>query len=174
MIDDANNLRASYGHDVECVWLVFDAARTMQIPLATLRSWAVSVVDYSMLHGYDDQHGGFFYSGPVGQLATDHHKEWWVQSEGLVSMLEMYRLTGDERYYQAFSGTLRFVAEYQVAPGTDGWWAARNADGAPHANRSRTSAWQGGYHNGRALLLCSQMLDELADSCEEVAVDSPR
>jgi mannobiose 2-epimerase len=158
-------LRASYGHDVECAWLVFDAARSLNWSPDPLRQWAVSLVDYSLRHGYDERHGGFFYTGALGQDASDRRKEWWVQCEALVSMLEMYRLTGDEKYYAAFAGTLDFIEKHQIAQ-EGGWWATRNEDGSPHANKSRTSMWQGGYHNGRALLLSSNLLKELAAQAE--------
>ena len=82
-------------------------------------------------------------------------------AEALVSMLEMYRLTGNARYYRAFAQTLDFIDNHQVAE-TGGWWATRMADGSPHENKSRTSMWQGGYHNGRALLQCAQRLEQLA------------
>ena len=42
-----------------------------------------------------------------------------------------------------------------------GWWATRNADGSARGN-ARTGPWQGAYHNGRALILCAKMLEELA------------
>ena len=164
MIEEPSNLKASYGHDVECAWLVFEAARALQMPLTPLRGWAVSTVNYSMKYGYDSPHGGFFYTGPLEKPADDVHKEWWTQSEALVSMLEMYRLTDKREYYDAFDKTFQFVTRHQIAHDElGGWFAARNPDGSPHPTyTSRTSAWHGGYHNGRALLLCWQILDELA------------
>jgi mannobiose 2-epimerase len=76
-------------------------------------------------------------------------------------MLEMHRLTGESRYYRIFAETLDFVEKHQVAT-EGGWWATRRADGSPHENKSRTSMWQGAYHNGRALLRCARLLEALA------------
>ncbi len=159
-IDTPRNLRASYGHDVEGAWLCLDAARALGRPPALLRGWAEGLVGYSLRHGYDREHGGFFYTGPLGKDADDTKKEWWVQAEALVSMLELYKLTGRPEYYAAFAGTLDFVAKHQVAK-EGGWWATRAADGSP-AGPSRTSMWQGAYHNGRSMLLCAKLLGELA------------
>jgi mannose/cellobiose epimerase-like protein (N-acyl-D-glucosamine 2-epimerase family) len=141
-------------------WLCLDAARTLGHPAATLRGWAEGGVGYSLRHGYDRANGGFFYAGPLGKDADDTKKEWWVQAEGLVSMLEMYKLTGKRDYYDAFAGTLDFVEKHQVAK-EGGWWATRRAGGSA-AGTSRTSMWQGGYHSGRSMLLCAELLDELA------------
>jgi mannobiose 2-epimerase len=160
-IETPTNLRASYGHDVECAWLVLDAARALGQSPALHRGWAEGLCGYSLKFGYDDKHGGFFYTGPLGKPADDTKKEWWVQAEALVSMLEMYRLTGKREYYATFSQTLDFVEKHQVAR-EGSWWATRAADGSPKGNQ-RSSPWQGAYHNGRAMLLCARMLEEMAE-----------
>jgi mannobiose 2-epimerase len=160
MIETPANLRASYGHDVECAWLVLDAVRALGQPPELHRAWAEALCGYSLKYGYDSKHGGFFYTGPLGQPAADTRKEWWVQAEALVAMLEMYRLTGRQAYYTAFSQTLDFVEKYQVAK-EGGWWATRAADGSPQGNQ-RSSPWQGAYHSGRSMMLSAKMLEELA------------
>ena len=160
MVEEPRNLRASYGHDVECLWLVLDAARTLGRPESLYRGWAMAIGGYAYEHGFDQEHGGFFYTGPLGMAADDTKKEWWVQTEALVGMLELYRQTGDARYYQAFVRTLDFCEQHQIAPG-GGWWATRKADGSASDNDSRSSMWQGAYHNGRALLLSAKLLSNL-------------
>jgi mannobiose 2-epimerase len=160
MVDEPGNLKASYGHDVECIWLTLDAVRTLGQPEALYRGWAESLAAYSLEHGYDAEHGGFFYTGPLGAKADETKKEWWVQSEALVGMLDMYRLTGEVRYYRAFRETLDFIERHQIAS-NGGWWATRTAEGGRHANESRTSMWQGAYHNGRALLYSAKILSNL-------------
>jgi mannobiose 2-epimerase len=160
-LQNPRNLRASYGHDVEATWLCLDAGRALGHPPALLRGWAEDLVGYSLKHGYDRTHGGFYYTGPLGKNADDTKKEWWVEAEALVSMLELYRLTGKREYYDVFAGTLDFVEKHQVAK-EGSWWATRRADGSPADNPSRTSMWQGAYHNGRSMLQCARLLDELA------------
>jgi mannobiose 2-epimerase len=162
MVEHPRNLRASYGHDVECAWLALDAARTLGLSPRLLRDWAEALCAYSLKYGFDRQHGGFYYTGPLGQPSDDTKKEWWVQAEALVSMLEMYRLTGKREYYDAFKQTLDFVEKHQVAR-EGSWWATRAADGSPKGDQ-RSSPWHGAYHNGRAMLLCARLLEGLAES----------
>jgi mannobiose 2-epimerase len=159
-IQTPQNLRASYGHDVEGAWLCLDAARVLGRPLALYRGWAEGLVAYSLKYGYDQKRGGFYYTGPLGKDADDTRKEWWVQAEALVSMLELYKLTGRRDYYDRFAQTLDYVERHQIAR-EGGWWATRQADGSAAGN-SRTSMWQGAYHNGRSMLFCARLLDELA------------
>lgn len=154
------NVGASYGHDLECVWIVLDALRAMAMPPSLLRGWAEVLCDYALRFGFDRTHGGFFYSGPLGRRADDTDKEWWVQAEALVGLLEMYKLTRRAVYYSAFRSTLDFVEHHQVA-GEGSWWATCTADGTPKTTQ-RSSRWQGAYHNGRSMLRCAKLLDELA------------
>jgi mannobiose 2-epimerase len=160
MVEEPSNLRASYGHDVECVWLALDAGRALGLSPRLLRGWAERTCAYSLRYGYDRAHGGFYYTGPLGRPAQDTRKEWWVQAEALVAMLEMARLTGKREYEDVFDRTLDFVEKHQVAR-KGGWWATRTADGSPQGE-TRTSPWQGAYHSGRAMLLCDRMLEERA------------
>ncbi|MEL6108056.1 MAG: AGE family epimerase/isomerase, partial [Planctomycetota bacterium] len=105
LIRSERNLRASYGHDVECSWLVLNAHQALHGSRQALRSWAEAICGYSMKHGYDKEHGGFFYSGPLGEPSDDRKKEWWTQSEALVAMLVMHRLTGKKKYRKIFDQT---------------------------------------------------------------------
>ncbi len=165
MIQTPQNLRASYGHDIECAWLTMDAARTLKLSPGLLRGWAEALVGYSLKYGYDRDHGGFFYTGPLGKPAEDTRKEWWVEAEALVSMLEMYKLTGKRENYDVFRQTLDFVEKHQVAA-EGNWWASRKADGSPLSDQ-RSSPWQGAYHNGRSMILCQKLLKELAGNPEK-------
>lgn len=151
---------ASYGHDVECAWLALDAGRALGLSPRLLRGWAEGLCAASLKFGYDRRHGGFYLGGRPGQPADDTRKEWWVQAEGLVAMMEMFRLTGQPGYHAVFSQTLTFVEKHQVAR-AGGWWATLAADGSARGEQ-RSSPWQGAYHNGRAMLLCASLLDELA------------
>ena len=161
IVQTPRNLRASYGHDVECVWLVMDAARTISMSPSILLNWATGLSENCLRLGYDKEHGGFYNSGPLDQPADDTKKTWWVQNEALLGMLEMYRLTRDEKYYRAFAQTLDFCERFQVAK-EGGWWATRAADGSPTNDRQRSSPWQGAYHAGRALIYAAKWLDEFA------------
>jgi mannobiose 2-epimerase len=161
VVREPRNLRASYGHDVECIWLVLDSARALGLAPGLLRGWAVALADNCLKLGYDERNGGFYQSGELGKPADDLKKTWWVQTEALLGMLEMYRMTGETRYYDAFVQTLDFCEQFQVAK-EGGWWATRAADGSATADKQRSGPWQGAYHSGRALINARKWLNELA------------
>lgn len=161
VVNTSKNLRASYGHDVECVWLTLDAARAVGESESILASWATALCKSSIELGFDHEHGGFYSSGPLGKSADDTKKVWWVEAEALVSMLDMFKLTGDPMYYGLFAKTLDFVEKHQVAK-EGSWWATRMADGSAAPDKTRTGPWQAGYHAGRAMMFCASRLDALA------------
>ncbi len=162
MIDTDSNRRTSYGHDVECSWLVLDAADALGIRTAELNDWAKTIGGFAIRWGYDKKHAGFFYTGPINRPSDDRKKEWWTQSEALVAMLTLEQITGDNTYRNLFEATLGFIERHQIAD-SGGWWASVNEDGSPKNPKSKTSMWQGAYHNGRALILCEKMLRESED-----------
>ena len=63
-------------------------ASALELPPHVFRGWAEALCAYSLQFGYDRQHGGFHYTGPLGKPADQLQKVWWVQAEALVSMLE--------------------------------------------------------------------------------------
>lgn len=160
IVNTPANLRASYGHDIECAWLVLDAADALGLPRATFRNWADALCQYSLKYGYDLKNGGFFYTGPLGLPSDDTKKEWWVQAEALPAMLTMYRETGNPAYFDAFSGTLAFLEKHGIAP-RGGWYRARTADGSS-LDDMLSSPWQCAYHDGRALIVAAKLLEEIA------------
>lgn len=157
MIATPRNLRASYGHDVECAWLVLDAVKALGRSASPYRSWAKHLCDHAIHYGFDSKHGGFFYTGPLGKASDDRKKEWWTQNEAMVAMLVLEDLTGDSSYRGVFDSTFEFVQSHQIAP-EGGWWGTVREDGQLGDRRVRTSMWQGAYHNARSLILCEKLL----------------
>ena len=161
VIATPTNLRASYGHDIEAVWLTLDAAEAIGLSRTLLRSWALSIVENVLGKGWDSEHGGLFATGLLGQPADDTQKIWWVQAEALIGFLYLREFTGDPVYMNYFKRTLDFVEAHLLAP-QGSWWDTVQADGTVADNAELSSAWQGAYHSGRALLYCIDALKRLA------------
>jgi mannobiose 2-epimerase len=119
-----------------------------------------SLFRYALRYGLDRKHGGFYDSGPFNAAADRRDKIWWVQAECLVSALYMYRLTGEEIYWQCFSQTLDWISKQQV-DWEHGDWHMRIANGIPEGEKA--GAWKSPYHNGRAMLQCLTLLSSLTE-----------
>jgi mannose/cellobiose epimerase-like protein (N-acyl-D-glucosamine 2-epimerase family) len=156
---DGDAARASYGHDLENIWLLVDAREALGRPVAPLIDLFRTLFAYSLAHGYDREHGGFYDSGPLGQDADRLTKTWWVEAEALVSALTMFRLTGDRAYANVFAETWRFVDERQTDWQGGEWFERVTPDGRGAGDKAHR--WKAGYHNGRALLECLRLLKML-------------
>src|SRR6185369_3763962 len=73
--------RVSYGHDLENIWLLIDACRAANLPLAPHMETFRALWKYSKEHGWDEAEGGFYDGGPFGAPADRRQKVWWTQAE---------------------------------------------------------------------------------------------
>jgi mannobiose 2-epimerase len=152
--------RVSYGHDLENIWLLMEANDAAGLPNAPLLDLYRTLFAYSLKHGYDQQNGGFFDSGLPREPADRQNKTWWVQAEVLVSALRMYEMTRDPTYWRVFAKTWNFVNERQIDWETGEWHATITPAGK--ASGDKATIWKAGYHNGRALIECLELLKEWA------------
>jgi len=142
--------RVSYGHNLENIWLLIEACKAVGIPNGLLTNYYRSLFDYSTKFGFDEQKGGVYDSGPIDEPADRLAKVWWVQAEALVSMIYMYRLTGDAVYLGCFDKQLDWIEEYQVDWKNGDWFNTVLPDGNPIG--SKADEWKSAYHNGRAMI----------------------
>jgi mannobiose 2-epimerase len=153
---ESRSARASYGHDLENVWLLMDACQAVGLPNSLFMDLYRTLFDYSLRYGYDAKNGGFFSSGPLNSPADDLSKSWWVQAEVLVSALYMYRARRDEKYAQVFEQTFKFVEAHLVDWTFGEWYQTILPDGKVMADKA--NLWKAGYHNGRAMMECLAIL----------------
>ena len=156
---DGDRGRASYGHDLENIWLIVDALDALGLPSQPLMNLFRQLFANALEHGYDRTAGGFYDSGPLGRPADRRDKVWWVQAEALVSALTMYRLTGEAIYARVLADTWRFVNDRQTDWSSGEWHPTIAADGT--ARGAKGSSWKAAYHNARALLECLERIDGL-------------
>jgi len=151
--------RISYGHDLENIWLLADAAAAAGTPVAPLLDFFKANFAYSMRYGWDAENGGFWYWGPFHAPASGRSKSWWVQAEALVSALTMYKLTGDAQYKDVFLKTWDFVRKHQVDWTHGEWWP--EVDENLRARGDKGGLWKAAYHNGRGMIECLALLEQM-------------
>ncbi len=159
-IDRPEFNRVSYGHDIENVWLLIDANNALAMPNGPYLDLYKTLFDYSLQYGYDHANGGFYDSGRFNQPATSKRKVWWVEAEGIVSALEMYAMTGEERYWKVFIDTVNWIDKHMVDWENGGWFSAVSEDG--DITGGKAHLWKTPYHNGRALVRCLKTLQALS------------
>ena len=151
-----NYAQVSYGHDIENIWLLMDTCNAVGLSSYPFGDLYTTLFDYSLKYGYDEAEGGFYYTGPFNRPATGRNKSWWVQAEVLVSALHMYRFTDDPKYLAIFEKTLDFLEQYMVDWEYGEWHGSVTPTG--EAQGDKANPWKAGYHNGRAMIECIEIL----------------
>jgi mannobiose 2-epimerase len=143
---DADN-PASYGHNVEFVWLMVRAERA----LGREPSWDQfhAYLDHTLRYGFDHLRGGSFSLGPLNQPADRRHKVWWVQSELVAALTDALAERDDQRYTRALAQTLTFMERHMTDRRDGVALQSVREDGRRHVPR-KSGYWKAGYHEVRA------------------------
>jgi mannobiose 2-epimerase len=148
--------RVSYGHDLENIWLLIDACDAAGISNYPLLDLYRALFDYSLKYGYDEAQGGFYESGGFNRPADNRDKSWWVQAEAAVSALYMFRLTQDSKYLGVFEKTMDWIDKHQTDWRHGEWYETITPAGKARGDKAHI--WKAGYHNGRAMIECLEIL----------------
>jgi mannobiose 2-epimerase len=157
---DGEWARVSYGHDLENIWLLMDACDAAGISTHPFTDLYRALFEYSLKYGYDTSRGGFYDSGRFNQPADRLNKIWWVEAEAIVSALYLYRLTGEAKYLDVFKKTYEFIEKYQTDWQRGEWYATITPAG--QAQGDKAQPWKAGYHNGRAMIECLELLKQIS------------
>jgi len=151
--------RISYGHNIEAIWLIEEACKTVQMPVGVLTTFFRTVYDYCMEFGSDAEKGGIYDNGPFNKPADRLGKIWWVQAEALVTMVHMYNLFKDPVYLEHFDKVLDWTEKHQVDWKNGEWFDTVLPDGKLVGDKAHT--WKAAYHTGRAMIEIIGLLDRL-------------
>ena len=142
----------SYGHDIECSWLLHEAA--LELGDARLLAEVECVVqqvahasekgllpDGSMLHEANR------YTGD-----SDDDQEWWVQAEAVVGFANIYQHFGDEAARQKALKCWEYIKANLIDWEHGEWFWSCNREGVPNTANDKAGFWKCPYHNGRMCL----------------------
>jgi cellobiose epimerase len=151
--------RISYGHDIENIWLLMEAADAAGISNYPFLDLYRTLFAYSRKYGYDEARGGFFDTGLPGKPADRRNSIWWVQAEALVGALRMYAMTRERPYWDVFAQTWEFVKSHHIDWEHGEWHEVVSPDGQVRGGKAH--GWKAAYHNGRAMIECIEALRKL-------------
>ena len=156
-----------FGQEFSSVWFLLTAAAAADLPRSDPAAYARVVATVKRIgaaadaHGFDTRYGGFYETTtPAGAVLSDR-KVWWIQTEALNGLWQLYRLSGDAKYLQHIDRTLDFVSRYLVTPTGEWRWQALADGGQDATNNFIGGEWKTSYHTGRALLQLEQWTGEL-------------
>jgi mannobiose 2-epimerase len=153
--DDEWNLKSdliSYGHDIECSWLLYEAAELLGYKELTSKAQLISVdIARQSFTGLDRDHGLFYeYFPSENRIDTDKH--WWPQAEAMVGYLNAYQLSGEDIFARKALDSWEFIKYYLIDHKEGEWFLKVNRKGLPYPGDEKAGFWKCPYHNGRACL----------------------
>ncbi|MCC5928037.1 MAG: AGE family epimerase/isomerase [Cyclobacteriaceae bacterium] len=169
-LENMHDIHITFGHDIETVFLLTEAARALEIPFDdTFLNYLKMMADQVIDHGWDEKMGGIFERGKWidgSILITDSTKVWWSQAEAMNTLLLMSTLIPEKQtyYFELFVKSWSYINDYMIDHKFGGWYPA-GIDGTPAARTAmKAQIWKGTYHDGRAMLRCIETLKHLGKS----------
>ena len=142
----------SYGHDIECSWLLHEAALVLgdQEVLAHVEP-IVRLVAKASEKGLNAD-GSMTHEANLDTGHVDADRHWWVQAETVVGFINIYQHFGDESALQKALACWQYIKDNLIDHELGEWYWSRDAE--RHINRRDDHAgfWKCPYHNSRMCL----------------------
>jgi len=139
----------SYGHDIECSWLLTEAAEVLNdaILLAEVKSRCMAVVEAAN-EGYQPD-GSIIYEKDNVTGHEDRDRHWWPQSEAVVGYLNAFGITGKPAFLEQAQACFQYICTNLIDPSNGEWYWGIRADGTVNLDDDKAGFWKCPYHNSR-------------------------
>jgi mannobiose 2-epimerase len=151
---------ASYGHDIEGSWLIFEAAEVLgdEGVISKVKKIILKMADVTASEGVSENHAVMeeLHAESGEQDPTRH---WWPQSEGIVGFYNAYQLSGEDRYFRLVCDLWEFTKNNILDHEKGEWFWRVDQDSKPVADAPKVGFWKCPYHNSRA---CMEIIERIS------------
>lgn len=142
----------SYGHDIECSWLMHEAALVLgdKDVLAKVEP-VVQMVAKASEKGLNAD-GSMIHEANLDTGHVDDDLHWWVQAETVVGFFNIYQYFGDETALDKAERCWQYIKDNLIDRENGEWYWSRHADGMLNTDDDKAGFWKCPYHNGRMCL----------------------
>ena len=145
----------SYGHDIECSWLIWDAAERF-IAREGRDPWREMCLDLleSVTERAFTGHG-LHYETVDGNVNTT--RAWWTQAETMLGFEFGWRETRDPIWLSRMRTQWKYILRTGIDPRERSeWFNELREDGTLIEGKPMVDEWKCPYHNGR---MCLRLMD---------------
>ncbi|WAC42454.1 AGE family epimerase/isomerase [Pedobacter sp. SL55] len=152
----------SFGHDIEAVWLLLEAAEIIndKEEIQDFKILALKMADAASqgLH----KNGGLVYEfNPINQhWINEFH--WWPQAEAMVGFFNAWQISGNENYLNATFKVWNFIKNHLKDNKNGEWFWGLHEDHSIMKNEDKAGFWKCPYHNGRACIEIIKRINKIA------------
>jgi N-acylglucosamine 2-epimerase len=166
-IDNPAGRTVNPGHACENAWFLLN--ETLVSENQELRESALTILLWSLEKGWDKEYGGILYfadakNRPCEQLEWDM-KLWWVHNEALIATLMAYNMTHDPVYWEWFEKIHNYAFSHFADLEHGEWYGYLHRDGTV-SHTQKGSMWKGPFHLPRCLIICEEVLGNIASDQE--------
>ena len=142
----------SYGHDIECSWLMHEAALVLgdQDVLAKVEPIVREVAKASEKGLRPD--GSMIHEANLDTGHVDDDLHWWVQAENVVGWANLYQHFGDEQALERAVRCWNYIKTQIIDWEHGEWHWSRHPDGTLNTVDDKAGFWKCPYHNSRMCL----------------------
>ncbi len=142
----------SYGHDIECSWLMHEAALVLN-DTGVLKKMEpiVQLVAKASEKGLNPD-GSMIHEANMDTGHVDDDLHWWVQAESVVGFANLYQYFGDENALDKSWHCWDYIKRNLLDHEHGEWYWSRHADGTLNIVDDKAGFWKCPYHNSRMCL----------------------
>ena len=144
----------SYGHDIEAIWLMIEAAKASgnEDLIKRTQDIAVPVAETFLEEAYVSEKGVINEKDlDSGETDTDRH--WWPQAEAMVGLEYAYQISGEEKFRSAIFDIWKFTKEHIIDHEKGEWFFRIDENNRPYTQEDKLGMWKCPYHNSRACIV---------------------
>ena len=150
----------SYGHDIECSWLLHEAALVLGDQQVTEKvEPIVQMVAEASAKGLRPD-GALIHEANLDNGYVDDDLHWWVQAENVVGWLNIYQHFGDEKALQRAVACWEYIKHNLIDYEHGEWFWSRHKDGTLNLDDDHAGFWKCPYHNSR---MCLETMERFAN-----------
>ncbi|MBR0187005.1 MAG: AGE family epimerase/isomerase [Prevotella sp.] len=142
----------SYGHDIECSWLLHEAALVLgdQQVLNKVEPIVQAVAQASAKGLQPD--GSLIHEANLDTGYVDDDLHWWVQAENVVGWYNIWQHFGDEEALNRAEKCWHYIKKQLIDYEHGEWYWSRHANGLLNTKDDKAGFWKCPYHNSRMCL----------------------
>ncbi len=142
----------SYGHDIECSWLIDEAVDTLgeRLLIEQLEP-DVLMLAKSAEKGLEPD-GSMIHEANLTQGIIDYDRHWWVQAEAVVGFANIWQHFGDEDAARKAIRAWGYIKQNLIDHRLGEWYWSRDRHRRINTNEDHAGFWKCPYHNSRMCL----------------------
>ncbi len=142
----------SYGHDIECSWLIHEAALVLgDADVLKKVEPVVQMVAKASEKGLNAD-GSMVHEANLDTGYVDSDLHWWVQAEAVVGFFNIWQHFGDEAALEKAKRCWQYIKDNLIDYENGEWYWSRHKDGSLNLDDDKAGFWKCPYHNSRMCL----------------------